>query len=176
MKSKMLFSGALVVFLGVSSIIFYAISQMSIQHLILCSSNESGTRIPSGLCNYYMLNFRANESDINDLSSGAGLDYILNLEGPNKYKIAEIFISRGLDVNGVNHFSNMDVTPLHASVLYNDVERVVFLIKQGADVNIRSEGYEMTALELAEKLHEDNDKEDRSEIIRILSSVSHVHQ
>ncbi len=130
----------------------------------------------SGLCNYYMLNFRINKSDINDLGEGAGLDYILNLESPDKYKIAEIFISRGLDVNGVNHFSNKDVTPLHSSVFYNDVERVNFLIKQGADANIRSEGYEMTALELAEKLHKDNDKEDRSEIIRILSSVSNVHQ
>lgn len=174
MKNKILFASVAVTLLGMFSIMLYAMSQMSIQHLILCGSDESGTRIPSSLCNYYMINHRITERDIKDLSEGAGLEYILNLESPGKYKIAEIFISRGLDVDGINHFNNKDITPLQASVFYNDVERVKFLIKQGADINIRSEGHGMTALELAKKLHKENDKEDRSEIIKILSSVSNT--
>lgn len=174
MKNKILFAGVALALLGIFSLMLYAMPKMSIQHLILCSSNESDTRIPSSLCNYYMLNHRITESDIKELSEGAGLEYILNLESHEKYKIAEIFISRGLDVNGVNHFSNRDVTPLQASVFYNDVERVKFLIKHGADVSIRSKGYGMTALELAKKLHKENSKEDRSEIIKILSSGSNT--
>jgi hypothetical protein len=119
-----------------------------------------------------MQNYRITKSDIKELSKGAGLEFILNLESPEKYKIAELFISSGLDVDGINHYSNKDITPLDASVFYNDPERVKFLIKQGSDVNRQSEVYGMTALELARKLHKNIDKEDRSEIIRLLSSVS----
>lgn len=172
MKIKLLFGGLATVLLGIFFLMLYVMSQMSIQHLILCSSNESDTRIPHGLCKYYMLNYRITKNDIQQLSDGAGLDYILNGEDPKKYEIAKIFISRGLDVDGRNHFSDKDVTPLHAAVLYNDVERVIFLIKLNANINITSRGYGLTALELAKKLHEKEGKENRAEIIRILSSAS----
>ncbi len=174
MKKKILFGGVVLALLGTFLLMLYAMLQMNIQHLILCSSNESDTRIPSSLCNYYMLNYRITEIDIKDLSEGAGLEYILNLESPEKYEMAEIFISRGLNVNGINHFNDKDVTPLQAAVFYNDLERVKFLIKKGANINIRSEGYGMTALELAKKLHKDIGKEDRSEIIKIISSASNT--
>ena len=150
----------------------YAMSQMEMDHLILCSANETGTRIPGSLCEYYMLNHRMNEEDIKQLSDGAGLEFILNLQNPEKYELAKIFIANGLDVNGINHYSDKDITPLHAAVLYNDVERAKFLIDQGANVAIRSKGYGMTALELARKLHQQQGSENRTEIINILSAAS----
>ncbi|MDZ4263027.1 MAG: hypothetical protein U1B30_11950, partial [Pseudomonadota bacterium] len=105
-------------------------------------------------------------------SDGAGLELILNLQSPEKYEMAKTFISKGLDVDGINHYSDRDITPLLASVLYNDVERVKFLIDQGANIEIRSKGYGMTALELAKKLHKEQGREDRTEMINILSAVS----
>ena len=162
---------AFLVLAGIFGLMLYVMSDMEIEHLISCSSNEGGTRIPSGLCEYYMLNHRITESDIEQLGDGAGLEYILNSENPKKYKIAEIFISKGLDVNGINHYIDKDVTPLHAAVMYNDVERVKFLIKQGANVHIVSNGYGMTALELAKRFHEETGKENRSEIIQLLSDA-----
>jgi ankyrin repeat protein len=141
---------------------------MSIQHLILCSFGEGGTRIPMDICEYYMINHRITEDDIRNLSRGSGLDYILNGQNPDKYKIAEVFISKGLSVNGVNHNSENGITPLHAAVLDNDPERTRFLLDQGADTSIVSEGYGMTPLELAEKLDKTG-SEDRNRIIEMLS-------
>ncbi len=157
---------------AVVGLVVYAMSEMSMLHLIMCSSGEGGTRIPSGLCEYYMKNYRGNEEDMKELAFG-GLDPILNGESKKKYDIAEYFIAKGLDVNGVNHYyfrEPNDYTPLHASVSYNDVERAKFLIDHGADVNIKSRSAnDMTALELAKALQEKRPAEDRSALIRLLS-------
>ncbi len=172
MKKKLLYGGAVAFLAGLFGLMLYDMSKMDVDVLILCSSNEGGIRIPSSLCEYYMLNHRMNEEDIKQLSDGAGLEFILNLQSPGKYEMANTFISKGLDINGINHYSDKDVTPLHASVLYNDVERVKFLIEHGADIEIRSKGYGMTALELARRLHEEQGSENRTEIINMLAAAS----
>lgn len=174
MKKKIFFWCAGGLFLALTGLMIFDMSRMDIESLILCSTKEGGIRIPSKLCEYYMLNYRMNKRDIEELSKGAGLEYILNGENSKKYEIAEIFILNGLDVNGINHYSDRDVTPLHAAVIYNDLERVKFLIRHGADMHIKSEGYGMTAIELAKELHGENGKENRSEIIQVLSDADNT--
>ena len=157
---------------AVVGLMLYAMTELPIVELIMCSSGEGGIRLPSGLCEYYMKNYRGNDEDMEELAFG-GLDPILNGESKKKYDIAEFFIAKGLDVNGVNHYGEPNhVTPLHASVLYNDAERAKFLIDHGADVSIKikSRSYnDMTALELAQALQKKRPAEDRSELIRLLS-------
>jgi hypothetical protein len=174
MVNKILFLALFLVLVGVFGVVLYVMSQMNIEHLISCSSKESGTKLPASLCEYYMVNYRITKSDIDELSNGAGLDYILNGENSIKYEIAEIFMSKGLNVDGINNFNDKDLTPLQAAVLHNDVQRVMFLVKHGADKSIKSKSYGMTALELARKLHKEESKEDRSEIINILSTASNT--
>ncbi len=174
MVKKIILGVFSLVLAGVFGLILYVMSQMNIEHLISCSSNEGGTKIPASLCEYYMVNYRITKNDIDELSNGAGLDYILNGENFKKYEIAKIFISKGLDVDGINNFNGKDLTPLQAAVLHNDVQRVKFLIDHGANIGVKSNGYGMTALELARKLHKNERREDRSEIIKILSSPSNT--
>ena len=175
MKKRIVFGGVGGIFLTIAGLMFYDMTQMKIETLILCSANEGGIRIPSDLCYSYMVNYRMNEKDIKELSEGAGLDYILNGEEPIKYDIAKAFLARGLNVNGVNHYKarseDKSATPLQAAVVYNDVPRAKFLLEQGADLQIRGE-LEMTALEYAKKLHKAGSKfRDKSEIIQILSDA-----
>lgn len=158
-----------VVVLGTLGLVFYTLNDMSIEQLIMCSSNEGGIHLPGDLCEYYMFEHRMTEKDIATLQSGAGLDYILNSESPNKYHIATAFIEQGLDVNGINNYGSNDITPLHGAVLLNDVDRATFLLDQGADKTLQSEGYGMTALELAQHLQGKGD-EDLTAMIALLSS------
>jgi len=175
MKKKIVFGGIGGIFLTIAGLMFYDMTQMEIETLILCSANEGGIRIPSDLCYSYMVNYRMNEKDIKELSEGAGLDYILNGEEPIKYDIAKAFLARGLNVNGVNHYKarseDKNVTPLQAAVVYNDVPRVKFLLEQGADLQIRGE-LEMTALEYAKNIHKAGSEfRDKTEIIQLLSDA-----
>lgn len=153
----------------------HAIVTMSISDLIMCSADQGGFRIPAKFCEHYMKNFRGNAADMQELAIG-GLDPILNLDdSKKKYEIAAFFIAKGLNVNGVNHYSYQgprDVTPLHASVRYNDPERAKFLLEHGADLSIRSKSLNnMTALELAKALQERQPDVDRRELIRLLSNA-----
>ncbi len=169
MKRKIFFGGVGGIFLAIVGLMFYVMTQMEIEHLILCSTNEGGTRIPSSLCYNYMLNYRINEQDVKALSEGAGLDYILHAKPPKRYEIAEAFIARGLDVNGVSHYSGM--TPLQATAQGGEVKNVKFLLKQGADLRLTG-NKGMTALALARKMHvADSKLRDRAEIIQILSDA-----
>lgn len=151
----------------------YAMAEMPMSDLVRCSAGARGIRIPGGLCDYYMKHYRGDEEDMQELAIG-GLDPILNIESSKKYDIAAFLIAKGLNINGVNHYSptpqSRDITPLHASVLYNDVERAKFLIDKGADLNIKSKtAYNTTPLELAKELQAKKPGEDRSEIVRLLS-------
>jgi len=170
MKLKLIFAAFCFIPAIICSLIVYLMSQMNVQHLISCSSGESGTRIPSELCSYYMLNFRVTENDLSDLRSGAGLEYILNAENENKYLIASAFISRGLSVDTVNNYSETKPTPLYASVLYNDLESVVYLLNKGANPYLKNAINNETPIDLAKRLHVKNTINDRQAIIDALNS------
>jgi len=177
MKKKIVFGGIGGIFLIIAGLMFYDMTKMEMEVLILCSENQGGIRIPSSLCKYYLVNYRMNEKDIKELSEGAGLDYVLGVEGrkSTEYELAKLFLAKGLDVDGVNHytgyFDNKKSTPLQSAVVLNDVSRVKFLIEHGADLHLTGDKG-MTALEYAKKLHKaGSERQDRTEIIRILSDA-----
>ncbi len=142
---------------------------------MLCSVNKGGIRIPSSLCHYYLVNYRINEQGIKELSEGGGLGVVLNIEeDATEYALAKIVLANGLDVNGVNHYGDVNLTPLQAAVLHNDVKRVKFLLEYGADLYITG-NYGMTALEMAKKRHKEESKlQNRREIIQILSDAENT--
>lgn len=170
MMKKKLWVGLLSLMVtGYIGTILYSMHSMDIEELVLCSADQGEIRIPSHICDYYMTHYRMTKTDISALASGAGLDYVLNanMHQPDKFKTAKTFILHGLDIDGLNHYGNLETTPLHAAVIYNDPERVKFLINNGADSTIINNS--MTALDLAKKLHTSNSSQDRDEIITFLS-------
>lgn len=167
------FSAAIIVLflVGVFGLMMYDVSKMDAETIILCTSNEGGILIPGKLCEHYMFNYRAIESDVKELASGAGLSFILNGENKDKkYQIAEYYLSNGLDVNGVNQYGNYNLTPLHGAVLDNDTEMATFLLRHGADKNIRPPSINMSSLEFARSLQKKEPNVDRNEMIQVLSN------
>ena len=148
----------------------YALSVMDIERMILCASTQQQERgLFDNLCYVYLVNFRGSTKDIQTLTDGTGLEFILN--GPDedlKYTIAEHFIANGLDVNSVNHHGGHGYTPLHAAVLYNDLERTEFLLNHGASLTIRDQVGHLTPVEFARLLQQKTPDIDRSEIISLL--------
>jgi len=178
MKKKIVFGGIGGIFLIYVGLMLYVMTDLEMEHLILCSENQGGIRIPSSLCKYYLVNYRMNEEDIKELSEGAGLDYILGIEGrtSTKYELAKRFLAKGLDVDGVSHYTaappnDIKITPLQGAALTNELQSVKFLIEQGANLQIRGE-LGMTALEYAKKIHKAGSQFwDRTEIIQLLSDA-----
>ncbi len=146
---------------------------MNIEHLVLCSIGETGTRIPAPVCSKYMETFRTTVADINEMDSQGGISYILSAQSDRKYAIAKIFIAAGLDINGEDHFAGEGVNASHAAVLVNSVVDLEFLIKHGINLELRSFRLNnMTPLELAISLQEKQPKIDRSEVIQALQDAS----
>lgn len=169
MRLKFTASIALLSLVGISGLMINDVSRMNPETLILCTLNEGGILIPRKLCEYHMYNYRDIKSDVDKLSSGSGLSFIL--EGKNKikkYEIAEFYISNGLDVNSVNHAGGYDITPLHGAVLDNDIDMARFLLNHGASKSIKAPTINMTPVELANSLQEKEPNVDRSKIIKIL--------
>jgi hypothetical protein len=164
-------AGVVILFLGgILGLMLHSLSQMNSETIILCASNEGGIPIPSQLCEYYLFNHRDIRKDVDELSRGAGLIFILN--GSNeekKYKIAEFFIAHGLDVNGINHYGDHNFTPIYGAILLNNVNMLRFLLKHDADLSIQPPEINMTALEFARSLQIKEPAIDRSKILAILS-------
>jgi len=170
MKIKIVLGFVVLVLVGVFGLMIFDISKMDSETTILCASNEGGILIPSKVCEYYMFNYRNITNDVEELTNGAGLIFILNGKNKEKkYKIAELFILNGLDVNGVNHYGDYNLTPLHGAVLSNDVEVANFLLKHGADIKIKPPSINMIPLEFARSLQKKEPSVDRSKIIQLLS-------
>ncbi|OMH25788.1 hypothetical protein BGP75_25015 [Motiliproteus sp. MSK22-1] len=179
MIKKIAISVVISLLLAAAGLLHYGMITRDVHYLIQCSADEGrgGWRAQRvrEMCEFYLYNLRNTDNDVKELSEGAGLDYILNHEAPRKYEIAEFFLANGLDINGINHYgAPNDVTPLQASVLYNDAERVEFLIDQGASLYRKSQTLgQLNALELAKDKHKEGDsREDRSEIIKLLTNAS----
>jgi len=170
MKVKLTAGVIILSLAGVLGLMVYDVSHMSPETVILCSLNEGGILIPSEFCEYYMFNFRDAEDDVLKLSAGAGLGFIL--EGNNnekKYEIAEFFVVKGLDVNGVNHSGGYNLTPLHGAVIDNDIVMAVFLLDRGASKKIKAPTINMDPLELAKSLQKKEPNIDRSKMINLLT-------
>lgn len=134
MKAKSLLIAIGLTATAIPALMLYNMLSIDIEDLILCSSNEGGIRLPSQLCEAYMLSYRGSPTDIEQLTHGAGLMFILNAQNATKkYRYAKFFISKGLSVNGVNHYGGKNLTPLHSAALDNDPEMVAFLLDHGAD-------------------------------------------
>jgi len=171
MKLKITVGIFLLSLIGTFGLMLYNISQMDSETMILCAENEGKILIPSQACEYYMYNLRNVKKDVKELSNGAGLSFILNGNNKEKkYKIAAFFISNGLDVNGINHYGDYNLTPIYGAVLLNDVEMAKFLLKHGADLNTKLPSINMTPLEFARSLQEKEPSVDRNEILEFLSN------
>lgn len=150
----------------------YHMANMSIEHLVLCSIGETGTRIPVPVCSKYMETFRTTVADINEMENWGGISYILGAQSDRKYAIAEIFIAAGLDINGEDHYAEGGVNAAHAAVLVNNIVDLEFLIKHGMNLELKSSQLNnMTPLELAINLQKKHPKIDRSRVIQILKDT-----
>lgn len=147
----------------------YNLKTMDIETLIQCAGNDAGITIPSGICKHYLTNHRLAKKDIQDLTQGAGLDFILNSSSEDKYQIAELFIDSGLSVNSINHYSDGGFTPLHAAVIYNDAERVKYLLSKGAGTQIIDSRFKLTPKELATHLQDTDKSNDRKKLIQVFA-------
>lgn len=147
--------GAVLIFFAAIVITFNALATLTVQRLILCATDNSQSTIPSAACEYYLENYGIGDEAVRDLQAGAGLEFILNIESPSRFELAERFIVQGLDVNGINHYSSQNSAPLHAAIMYGDLDSVKFLIAKGALLSVKNKSGE-TALQLAERLFDQN--------------------
>jgi len=158
---------------SVFGLALYAMTGMSAFTLIQCSSGEGGIYIPSSVCEFYLKDYRLNQDDIEELSVG-GLDPILNLDNEIfKYELATVLINKGLDVNGINFYyadEKIDLTPLHAAIIEQDVKRTQFLIESGAKMDLTSNSLgNKTPLQYAHVLNQEQQTDELNTIIKLLT-------
>ena len=73
--------------------------------------------------------------NIRDQDGGTVLHSVLDREGIDRYELLEMMLIAGADVNvkGIN-----DWTPSHKAAVNNDVKALEILVKNGADLSIRT--------------------------------------
>lgn len=147
----------------------YAMQRMDIEYLLLCSAGQGGFKIPASVCNVYFRSLRTTAADIENLSRGPGLSYVLAIDsGDKRFKDADILIANGLPVDGVNHNTNDGLTPLHAAILAKDVKAVKYLLANGANSNLRERKNNQTSREFAEHLYQTEQSPEITQIIGML--------
>lgn len=167
---------AIIVFAG---FIVYVLQSRDLQTLYICAT--SGAPVPSKVCEYYFFHFRGSKEDIAELENGVGLAMVFQDKAVsdtydwNKQKAyMDFLISKGIHINKINPINGE--SPLHAAVIFNDVELAKYLLAHGADPALKSTSIERlpdygdkTPLETAKLMQiGSNNKQDRSAMIRLL--------
>ncbi|WP_394203073.1 ankyrin repeat domain-containing protein [Shewanella waksmanii] len=150
----------------------YNLYNMSVEELIVCSDDASGYYLPPFICEFQLTNL-GGEAYAEELSKTTGLSFIL--AGNNQQKklaLAEYFINKGVNIDGINHIDGLGLTPLHAAILNQDFSSVKFLIAHGADISLRAKSTELNALELAEQVNQQYRSTDTKLIVQILMRQS----
>ena len=160
---------------GYSSVALYSLINSDIEDVIICSTDENTHYIPSDACEYYLLNYRADEGDIESLESGAGLAFLFEIKDIDKRDVyIKYFISKGIKVNTLSHIDGL--SPLHSAILLNDFGLVQLLMDKGASITIKEKSHGLTPLEFIHKLSEKNAQIDRQLISELLTSISNNKQ
>lgn len=161
----------------------WSLNKIPIEYLIgLCLERPESRFYPDGIEEFYMLNFRGNDKDMERLIEGCGLCSIFAHRKDateQEIKYAKFFIEKGFDVNSTD---GAGLSALHHAAMNNQLKAASFLLSNGADKNLRA-GYHSyngedkktmytgkNAVELAKYMSE-KDGQDRSEIIEMLSKT-----
>lgn len=108
------------------------------------------------------------------------VNFLVNAHGSGAYKgqtisLLERAIAQGCDLNAVSDFDG--VAPLHAAVIAGDISMVDFLLKAGADLNVRvkragkaSDG--LNTYELSKLLVQNDASQPRLAITMMLGNVA----
>lgn len=96
----------------------------------------------------------------NNFSSGSSLHSAVM---KNNFRLAEVLIMRGADVNGMGPYSlwersDINCSPLHIAVALKNKEIIQLLLKYNADVNIRTSSGETAFYIAATAAIDDNDE------------------
>jgi len=152
----------------------YVMSQQSIEDLMLCTTQDNAIRIPKFMCNTYLLHFRGSQAEIRKMEQTMGLPLEIDDE-KQLFKYLDFLIGKGYNINQVSPLTGF--TALHTAVLQIKPEVVSYLLEHGADPNIPSgeqagQGTlsHLTAIELAQRLQQNNKSSDLPVIIQLLAS------
>ncbi len=166
---KAILSLIMLIPLSIIGLAIYAMSTDDIEGIVICATNEETSYIPSSACEYYLFNFRLTEEDIKYIESRAGLNFLFGIsDNDKKYKLIEYFLAKGVSVNKPSSIDGLP--PLHAAILDNDEELVLFLLNNGADILKKDAKFKLTPEEFIEFLQQKKNTIDRSVIKKIISS------
>ncbi|RZF80555.1 ankyrin repeat domain-containing protein [Pseudoalteromonas sp. CO325X] len=155
--------GILLYFFGA----FYSLSESSVEDVVICSTNSDTHHIPSGVCEYYLFNYRSTNKDIAELELNSGLAFFFGIDDKEKRsKYIVHFLEHGASIDKHSHIDGL--TPLHAAILLNEADLVKLIIDQGADLNQVELNSELTPLDFLKKIESTNTAIDRSQVSKVL--------
>lgn len=151
-------------------IVFFAsvissLNNYDIEEVVICSVNNKSHLIPSKVCELYLYEYRGTKGDIALLKERSGLSFVFGVVDRSKRtKLLDYLLLKGSDINGI---SNVDgLTPLHASILLNDIELLVYLLTNNADPLVKDRDNSLTSKQFLELLIKKDSFTDRSALMK----------
>lgn len=155
---KLFFIIIVILPIALFSITVTTISRLSVQDLLICSTDNNSYLLPASFCYCYFNNL----SDLHDadyLDQHAGLAFAFDIvPTQRKYKILERLLTIGVDINKPAAVDGLP--PLHAAILLHDAKLVQFLLNHGANINVTDNNQHMNSTQLVEYLIQHNTSTD----------------
>lgn len=132
-----------------SGLLYFA-SSLPMNTLITETITSGNDPLKQNFCKWALFTFHKEHQDIQELEEQVGLNFVIAYQEPICLEIFVWLLDNGADINAVSPLDNL--TPLHASLLYNNMELVELIMARGADPSVREKRYNMTACEFLTKL------------------------
>lgn len=100
-------------------------------------------------------NLHNSEEEVEAMVNRAGLNFVIAYQEPINYELFQWLLDLGADINTVSPIDSL--TPLHASLLYDNVDLVHFLLDHGANPHSTELRKDLTACQFLKLLKYNKD-------------------
>ncbi|EGQ8960083.1 TPA: hypothetical protein KD853_002682 [Vibrio parahaemolyticus] len=151
-------------------------SSVDDERLVLCALGSNIVLFNYRSCLSYIETFNLNESYIDSINSELGIMTILNSEHENKFKVANVLLQQGADINSINTLDGLSLPPLHSAVLSDDDESFKYLIDNGANVETLSSQSNESLYDFTNKLLKKNPTPARASMLAFIHEQLKSHR
>ncbi|WP_045402867.1 ankyrin repeat domain-containing protein [Vibrio campbellii] len=146
-------------------------SSVDDERLVLCALGSNIALFNDSACLTYIETFNLSESYIDSINSELGIMTILNSNHENKFKVADVLLQQGADINSINTLDGLSLPPLHSAVLSDDYESFLYLIDHGARVEALSSQTSESLYDFTDRLLKQNPTPARANMLEFIQRM-----
>lgn len=156
-----------VLVLFISTIVY--LKSIPLDTLIITTVSTPQESFQQKAAQWTLYNLRKSPKEIKEMEQSVGLNFIIAYQDSINIETFEWLLDNGANINAISPIDSLP--PLHAALLYDNMELIDIIMERGADTSIKGSRKSLTPCEFLELLKPNKAETLYSDMIEALGCV-----